>query len=292
MSKPIVLITDGDNLLHRAYHKFGGFTSQEGNPSSIIFGAPYLLRAMMVKVEPTKVVGVFDGGRDIERKKVLPGYKDREHREDFDYENFISQKNKVMGLFSYLGISVVWEKGKEADDLIYSLTRYYKAKGWYVVILSSDKDFHQLIDEDVSIFSPTKEAMITHKTYQRHLLYTPAHCVDWLIIDGDKSDKIPGYPGMGEKRIQAFFTQFNSIRAYLKSDVKGFMDREKLKTIYKRNRLLIDLAYFWKKFHKNLPIPWLYKDPIFNMIRVAHIAREYNVKTLLKPDFIKTFKDL
>lgn len=285
-----LLLVDGDNMLHRAYHQFGGFTSKGGAPSSMIFGLPYILRRMIVKFEPDTVLVCFDGGRHEKRLKTLPGYKDRDKRGDFDYESYVSQKEDVMELLCHLGCYVAHQVGQEADDLIYIATRKYSDHD--IVIVSSDKDFHQLISDTVSIYSPAKESVLTPSSLRRHVDYSPEQCVEYLILDGDKSDKIPGYPGMGEKRIKAFFLMYGSIKNYMAQDTRGFMERPKLKEVYKRNKLLIDLKYFWRKHNRKQQLPIKVDPPLFNAIKVAIIARKYNSTTLTKVDFIKTFKNI
>lgn len=281
-------------MLHRAYHQFGGFTSAEGAPSSMIFGFPYILRRMLIKFEPKMVISCFDGNRHEDRLAVLPTYKQREPREDFDHEAFTAQKQDMMQLLGFMGVHVAHKKGQEADDLIYMATRLYPE--FNIIIVSSDKDFHQLIDERVSVFSPSKESLLTPRNLQRQFNYTPEQVVDYLILDGDKSDKIPGFPGMGPKRIAAFLHDYGSIRNYLdKSRINPHLrgpNREQLVSIYKRNRTLIDLRYFWRKFNKRTKLPLLKEHPYFNMIEIAMVARKYNTKTLVRTDFITTFKEI
>lgn len=101
--QPVLLLIDGDNALHRALHKFGGFTSKEGAPSSMIFGFPYILRRALIKFEPDMVIAAFDGGRHEDRLAILPTYKLREHKEDFDYEAYVAQKEVVMNLMVNMG---------------------------------------------------------------------------------------------------------------------------------------------------------------------------------------------
>lgn len=285
-----LMIIDGDNLLYRAYFKFGGLSSKDGSPSGCIFGFPYILRSLLTKVHPTKVISAFDGGRHAARLAVLPGYKVREQKLGFDKEAFVSQKEVVMGLLPSLGVWVAQQKGLEADDIIYSLVRRYKSMGWKITIVSGDKDFHQLIDEDVEVYVPSKEVFLHTHTCKKYYGYTPEECVDYLILDGDKSDKIPGVPGMGDKTIRKFLDEFGSIQNYLNSGAKKYpkLTRE----LYLRNRLLIDLAYFFRKTGRIKHIPLTTESVRFNMIEVAKVARKYDANTLVKTEFIDGFKKL
>jgi len=289
-----ILIIDGDNLLHRAYHKFGGLVNQKGKPTSSIYGFPYILRSMVNKFKPDILYVAFDGGKHDKRVRVLPDYKKREHKADFDYEDFLHQKKVVIDLVFAFGAIVLHKKGMEADDLIYSLIKKEKLEEHYVTLVSSDKDFHQLLNHSIKIYNPFKDKLITIKNVKELYGYTSDQATDYLIIDGDKSDNIPGYPNMGPKRISDFFNDFNSIGSYLSSDSSHrIMEKSKLKEIYKRNKLLIDLRYFYLKFLRKEPLPYL--NGVNNKhkmltVHIAKICNIYDINTLLKPEFIETFK--
>lgn len=295
-NKGPVIIIDGDHMLHRAYYKFQGFTSKEGDSSSIIFGVPYLIRPLLIRFKPSRVICVFDGGRNKIRTDILPTYKQREHKEDFDVDAYIAQKAEVMVLVTALGCQVVHEKGQEADDLIYSVA--HSLAGNKLIIVSSDKDFHQLISDTVSVYSPAKEALLTTENLGRFFVYKNAQeALDFLILNGDKSDKIPGLRGMGEKRIRAFLDEFISIRLFLFTmrkfpETKTKYNPLEFSSVYKRNRLLMDLGYFWRKHNRYAVWSYNVKKPIFDMILIAKIARKYNSKTLVRTDFLQSFKEL
>ena len=289
--KNSILLIDGNNLLFRCYYKFAGMVSKSGTPSSMVFGYPYTLRSAINKFNPYMVINVFDGGKDNNRLGIHQDYKKREPKLGFDIEDFKVQKEMVMKLLLSLNNHVVWERYKEADDFIYSLVRKYKKK-YDIIIVSSDKDFNQLVEKGVTCFNPHKGISITHKNMKRHFGYDPYECVDWLILDGDSSDNIPGYKGLGPKTIRAFLDEHSSIKKYLKG---GFsfkrINNELLATVYKRNRYLIDLAYFYRKFNRKTSIPF-YGIPKFDRDKIWRISTNYDINTFLKTDFQKPFKKL
>lgn len=290
MNKNIVIL-DGDNLLHRAYHRFGEFASQDGKLSSMIFGAPFMVRHLITKLKPTTLIATFDGGSNPIRKKLLPEYRQRTQKLDFDVENFMAQKEIVKNLFMNLGIMVIWQEKTEADDWIYMLSRKYKNSN--VIIVSGDKDFHQLISDKVSIYYPSKEILITPKNLKNHFGYKPEETVDYLILTGDKSDKIPGYGGIGEKRARQFLDSAGSIKSFITNGAPGVkLDKAKLIEVYKRNRALIDLSYFYRKYNRKNKLPILNPDPVLNLPAVAKVARDYNITSFTKVDFMDGFKRL
>jgi len=294
MNRPIVIF-DGNNTLFRAYYKFTGMKSRNGSSTSCIYGLPYISRRIINKFDAEKVYMVFDGGKSEFRKNILPEYKKRDPKIGFDIDDFIAQKNVTMELLYYMGCFVVQKPGDEADDWICYLTNKFTRKGKQVVIISADKDFRQLLNENVMIYDPGKDLKITHKNIKRLVGYEANQCVDYLCLDGDSSDKIPGYPGMGEKRCLDFFNKYSSIKEYINSEDKlKLPEKSKLEIIYKRNRQLIDLQYYYRKFtRKEKSTPLLFKEkPIVNNLKVREISIKYNINTFLEPDFLKPFKNL
>lgn len=283
------MLVDGDNLLYRAFYKFGGLTSKDGTPSGCLFGFPYILRSLLTKVKPDQVICVFDGGRDKSRMEKLPGYKEREKKLGFDAQAFYNQKKWVMDLLPNLSCWVVWHEGMEADDLIHKVTRRYVKKDWEVVIISGDKDFHQLITDTVSVYQPNKEIFLTPKNLKHYTGYSPEECVDYLCLIGDKSDKIPGARGIGEKRARQFLDKYGSIRAYLNSGNKDYP--QVTKDVYNLNRYLIDLRYFYiknRQFMRGIPLTT--SQVMVNLIEVAKVSRKFNINTFIKIDFIDGYK--
>jgi DNA polymerase-1 len=284
-----ILLIDGNNMMHRAYYKFGGLSSNSAGSSSMVFGVPYILKSLITKFKPIRVIAIFDGSRNKGRLKALPSYKEREKKEDFDYEVFDSQRNDLLILLEALGVGVVRINGQEADDIIYMFARKFKDKR--VTIVSADKDFHQLITPNLRVYSTGKDILLDEDNLVDHFNYNPKQVVDYLILDGDKSDKIPGLKGMGEKRIKDFINQYGSIKAYLNSNTPGKVNRDTLKPIYKLNRYLIDLAYFYRKENRGLKLNYGVRGK-FNEPTITKVCRKYNIRVILQPDFLKTFSQL
>ena len=286
-----ILIVDGNNLLFRCYFKFAGMFSKSGKPSSVLFGYPYVLKSLITKFKPYKVYNVFDGSRSKKRLEILPTYKQKDPKLGLDIEDLRNQKSLLMKILPAFNTYVVWEKYQEADDLIYLLTRKLKDK-YDLIIVSSDKDFNQLITPTIICHNPNKGIEITEKNIKHRFGYEPHQCVDYLIMDGDSSDNIPGYKGMGEKRITDFLNQYASIAYYLSNNLQyKKLNNALLAEVYKRNKYLIDLAYYYRKFNRGKKVPYIGK-PKFDRNKIWRFASIYDINTFNKKDFLQTYKTL
>lgn len=286
--KSRILLVDGDNLCHRVYHKFKGLTSKAGKDSTLMYGVPYLLLSYIKKLNADRIFVAFDGGRSIERRKVLPTYKEREINLSLDYDAFSSQKDLLKYNLPSLGVGTIFGPKMEADDLIYTMIKQL-GKEHYFTIISSDKDFTQLIGQGVSIYNPFKEMVINPLNCKKVMGYTPQQAVDYLILDGDKSDKIPGVRGMGPVKISQFLSEFESIEEYLEAP-KGNWPFQAIKEAYERNNILINLRLYYHKFGKKDKPTTLY--PAFNKASIQPIFSDYNINLLNNTENLSHFKKL
>ncbi len=289
--KERVVLIDGRNLLYRSHFSHIGLASK-GKSTSAIFGYPNILKSIIWKLKPKKVYVVWDGKKSARRMEILPDYKRREKpRLGFDYEDFDRQEKVVRQILKYLGISQVYHPRMEADDLIYALSERYKKKR-NVYIVSSDKDFDQLLCSRVRIWNDKENKLITHKNCKKIKGYTPEQCVSFLALTGDKSDNIPGYKGIGEAKAKQFLEQFNTIEEFLGGANNGFKGIEayKLKEVWKINKEMIDLAYHWHHNCRHIvPTDWFIK-PDFNIEAFKELAKKYSMDSLKKSIFVDEFK--
>jgi len=271
----------------------------DGLKTSIVYGMPYIAESVIRRLKPQQVVFTFDGGRSPFRTGLLSTYKDRDKKLGFDYEDFMRQKDLGRDLFRAFGIAVAYHKGYEADDIIAMITRRAQKANWDVVIVSGDKDFNQLISKpeegsgEVSIYNTTKNSIVDYKNLKSITGYEPHETVDYLCLLGDDSDKIPGYPGIGPKKALQILEEFGSVEHLLRSGGKfGKVDMPKLKEVWERNKKLIDLRYFYRKFLIKEPVPWMDEFPEYNEKNIKRICSSCEINSFLHPQFLNTFKKL
>lgn len=289
-----LIIFDGNHLLYRAYYKFMNLKTLEGTKTSIIYGVPYIIESLIRRLMPTEVITVFDGSKKSEfRLTIAPNYKKRDKKLGWDAEDFFNQRDISIMMLQCLGIKVARREDLEADDVIAMITRRYVKKGYDVIIVSGDKDFNQLISDQVSVFNVSKGKMLTKLNLQSLLGYKPEQTVDYLSLRGDESDNIDGYHGIGEKKALNLLDTYGSIKSFLKTDDKfGKVDKVKLKELMKRNKKLIDLKYYYRKFLRKDSIPFLNPEPELDEEQFRIFCGMYETNSFLKKQFIKTYKNL
>ena len=291
--KERVVLVDGRNLLYRAHYSHNGLQSK-GESTSAIFGFPSILKSIIWKLKPKKIYVVWDGRKSERRMELCPGYKRRDKPKlGFDYEDFDRQERAVKEILISLGISQVYHPRMEADDLIYALSERYKIKR-NVYIVSSDKDFDQLLCPRVRIWNDKDNKLITHKNCKKVKGYHPHQCVSYLALTGDKSDNIVGYKGIGEKKAIQFLEKHETIEQWLYDNeniepIKG-IEPEKLEAIWKVNKEMIDLAYHWEWNCRHIVIKDCFIRPEYSLEKFKKLAKKYSMDSLKKSIFVNEFK--
>ena len=171
-------------------------------------------------------------------------------------EESASMKRQMFGLgelLSSLPVSIMIYDGIEADDVIAYITTQLKKEDEKVVIMSSDKDFLQLVNKDVSVYSPSKKKIYNIPEVVEEFGIHPHNFVNFRMIDGDKSDNLDGLPGLGLKTIIKNFPILAEEEVQTTESLLEFIKEQPKKTkaydlfennleILKRNRKLMQLS--------------------------------------------------
>ena len=282
MSKKVILI-DSNHAAHRSYNSMRNL-SFNGKKTSVVFGYMNILFSSVGIYKPNKIEAIWDppsGGRHPERIKIKADYKKREKRIDFDFEDFQRQCRDCRKMVNSLGIAQLMKDGQEADDLIFKRAMKYAKKGWDVLILSGDKDFNQLVSPQIKIHNPNK-GLIHHKNFKKLIgVETPEQFVDYLSMDGDKSDNIPGVRGYGEVTILKFLKKWGSLKEFAILGTKE-KDYDKIIEATGVSKALIDLNWF-NKYKNKAKVDKTYyidedKKPIKNLKRYKKLCLKFGLK--------------
>lgn len=293
MARKRVLLIDGENILHQSFHKFEKLKSTDGKPSGAIFGFFKSLHMYLDRFNPDDVYITFDNGHSPLRDKLLPNYKGHRVNISYDRESLIKQKMIILKILRYLRIKYLFDKNKkslyEGDDLLAYLYFKVLSPEWLITIVSSDKDFNQLLRTDrVKIFNPRKEEYIRQTNCESIFGYTPYETVDYLSLVGDSSDDIPGVPGIGPVKARKFLDKWQSIDKYLELNTDP-----KIQEIYNRNKQLIDLKWFVDNHVLNLDdVLKQYTRTNINYNKFKEICIEYSFNSFMTDIFVEPFKNL
>ena len=250
-----VMIVDGLNMFIRC---FGAVPTlnDDGEHVGGVTGFLLSLGALIRKNKPTRVLVVFDGKGGSHRRKQmysgykegrtgltkvnrLVGYEDLENQQESMKKNF----NLLIKYLDLLPIDLCYIDHIEADDVMAYAAKHIFDKE--VMIISSDKDFLQLVNDRISVYLPTKKKWMK-KEDVKELYGVPSHnLVYYRIFDGDKSDNIPGVRGIGPKTIvnKLDFLQSEELTIDTMFDMVSEMDDEKLKNKILENTDVLKLKY-------------------------------------------------
>ena len=203
-----VVVIDALNMYFRAYIVDPSL-STNGQPIGGLKGFLKIMQKLIRETQPDKVVVCWDGkGGSTKRKSMSKGYKDgrkpirlnrtiRNLSEAQEVENKIWQQTRLFEYLNSLPIIQLVLDGVEADDIISSVVQHSSLDGWQKVIVSSDKDFFQLCDEETILLRPIqKEVLNKNSIVEKHGIH-PLNFAVARAIAGDKSDNLPGVQGGG-----------------------------------------------------------------------------------------------
>jgi len=289
--KKKIIVIDGQHLSYRAYYRFRGYRTSEGLASGLAYGVPFMVESLVRRFRADEVHIAFDQSKSDYRLAILPGYKDRPKKIDFDYKSFKSQLTDTMHILESMGCIVYY--GGEADDTLYRIVRKQRKNPVYITLVSGDKDFVQMLAPKykhkyvLKIYNPNKDVIVTPQNSLALYGYTPQECVDYLVLDGDKSDKVPGVRGYGKVKIRKFLDEHGSIEKYLSE-----WEDSNIQEAYIRNSRLIDLDLYYHEMGKDEPLNRLNKTPHYSQGAINKFAKKYELKVVLKEQFKATMGGL
>src|SRR3954469_9876430 len=197
------LLIDGFNLAYRCFHALPELTSSKGFPTGALHGWVKSLWMLMGQEKPDATLVFFDLGESQDRLALLAEYKaQRKPMPDPLRQQIepIKQLTRAMGL---AGIEV---DGVESDDPLAAEAVTLARQGHDVLIVSSDKDFAQVVDDRIKIMLPPPSAnpklgwrLLDAAGVQEKFGVPPSQIADYLALVGDTSDNIPGIDGVGPK---------------------------------------------------------------------------------------------
>jgi|TARA_B110000977_G_scaffold33810_1_gene45057 5'-3' exonuclease len=241
-----ILMIDGLNLFFRNFAILN-MVNPDGVHIGGLGGFFRSLGAMIRQMQPTQVYVVFDGaGSSNNRKNLLPEYKsgrdlqritnwDAFDDKDDEDDAKVDQMVRIIQYLKTLPVKVVTLDKVEADDIIAYLSDVTpQKKEDKVFIVSSDKDFLQLINENVIVYRPMEKEYYTVDTVIEKFKMSPNNFILYKTLMGDNSDKVAGIKGLGEKKLYKLFPELTTQEMTLEDIYNISVKRLKENVIYAR----------------------------------------------------------
>ncbi len=226
-----LLILDSNSLLNRAFYAIPELTTTDGTHTNAVYGFANMLFKMKEELKPDYIVAAFDKKGPTFRHKEYEEYK--AGRKKMPPE-LAEQFPIVKDMLDLLSISKYEIDGFEADDIIGSLAKYAEKNDIEVYIVTGDKDALQLASNNINVVITKKgvseTAKYNYETFVQEFGVTPTQFIDVKGLMGDKSDNIPGVPGVGEKTAYKLIQTYGSVEEVLNNidNISGKKIKENL----------------------------------------------------------------
>lgn len=281
MDRKLLLGIDFNNILFSSFYG-ESLINSKGQNVNAIKGFFFRIKNLIETFNPDYLIMANDIGREKTfRRKLYKNYKSqRKPRND----DLIFQLQQTLKLTSLLGYPIINNELYEADDILGMVSKYTTEQDMDMIIISSDKDLYQLVNENVFIFSPRNKELIDLDWLYNKYKLTPQRWIDFKILTGDSSDNIPGIGGIGEvtalkllnqyKDIDDIYQNLNKIKPVLKDK---FIQKESFIPII-RELVTIIIDYNKINFHPNMiERSEVFPNEIFQTIQELEIPSLHNI---------------
>jgi len=287
-----ILLVDGLNTFFRAFMAVPSLNDNGlhvGGIAGFLQSIGYAIKTL----NPTRVIIVFDGnGGSMKRRKIYPEYKAKrvtKLRYNRSYEeltdagqedrNIQTQLMRIVDYLNTLPVTTISVDHVEADDTIAYLAQDYFKDSNKVYIMSSDKDFLQLVNDKIYVWSPTKKRMYGCAEILTEYGISCENFINYRILTGDESDNIDGIHGSGLKTVLKCFPQLKDHTEYTLNDLYAYSEANKKKyklyntilenkSIMERNRELMQLKNTQLQSFTQLRVNEVLNKPVNKINRI------------------------
>jgi DNA polymerase-1 len=296
-----VLIIDGLNTFIRCWSSIPTM-NEDGDHVGGVTGALKSIGYAIRQTQPTRVVVVFDGkGGSQRRKKVFGEYKAqrdsnklRVNRAYADLMNDEDERESMKRQFVWLNemlhglpITTMIYDGVEADDIMAYITTQILKEDEQAVIMSTDKDFLQLVNDTTIVWSPTKKKMYNTSLVKEEFGIESKNLLLYRVLDGDKSDNIPGVYGCGIKTLVKRFPEITEDEQISVDDLFQLCET-KVEETKGKIKIYKDILESKKQILLNQDLMQLHDVDISGQIKMKVLDRfNEEIQPLNKMDFMK-----
>ena len=226
-----IILLDGNSLSYRAFYAMPALKNKKGLYTNSVYGFTLMLERILEDTKPKYALVAFDKGKETFRHKSYEAYKGTRDKTPTE---LVEQFGYVRELIESYGIKYEEHLDYEADDIIGSYAKIAEKAGLEVIIVSGDKDLTQLASDNITVYY-TKRGVTEIDYYTPEFInekygLTPQQIIDMKGLMGDKSDNIPGIPGVGEKTAIKLLTEYENVENVLENidNISGKKLKERL----------------------------------------------------------------
>lgn len=278
-----IVIIDGNSLINRAFYALPPLTTKEGQHTNAIYGFMTMLFKVMEEYRPQYIGVAFDKKAPTFRHKEYDAYKAGRKKMPPELAEQMEPLKEVLDALNIYRIEI---EGFEADDLIGTLAKYCEGRDFESLIVTGDKDALQLASNKTKILI-TKKGISNLEIYDDKKVFedfevTPLQFIDLKGLMGDKSDNIPGIPGVGEKTAIKLIKEFGSIENLVENSHQIFADklREKIQDNVQQAILSKRLATIVTNVPVEMSVESLRVEE-FDKSKILEIFKKYEFNSLI-----------
>src|SRR5262249_31566492 len=246
---PVLTLIDASGYIFRAYHALPALSTSKGVPTNAVYGFTRMLLKTLRERSPTHVALAFDKESRLGRQAIDPTYKANRGGPP---PELVPQFGLIRRVVNALNMPVLEFEGWEADDVIGTLVGRAREHGFRVLVVTADKDFIQIVDQDVELYDPMLEKSTGPAEVKQRLGIDPSQMRDYLALIGDAIDNIPKVPGIGPKTALELLQQFGSVENLLARLPE--LKKPKIKEALEANAAQLRRAKELVTFRTDLPL--------------------------------------
>ncbi len=274
-----LILIDGSAYLYRAFYALPPLQNNQGQETGAIHGFIKAINKIIQDYKPTNIAVVFDPKGKNFRHDIYPEYKANRSKMPKELSSQIPILYTALDL---IGLRPIIKDGVEADDIIGTFARKFSKEGIKIEIFSGDKDFAQLVNKNINIINPVNFERLDEKGIEKKYEISPRYFIDYLSLMGDKSDNIPGVPGIGSKTAIKIINEYKTIDNIIK---ESKMIKGKVGSSIQNNIEKLLLSKSLATIKCDVDLPYVIDDLVKKNTKteeLLNLYRELDFKSLIK----------
>lgn len=273
-----IVLIDTFGLFFRMFYAMSALKSSDGKPSGMVFGMANFILNLQKDFAADGVVFALDSGGETKRHEILPDYKANRQSPPSELKEQIPV---CIEMIEKMGFCCVKQQGYEADDIIASFVKRYE-NDHKICIVTTDKDLHQLINKNVTIFNPAKKEVMDEVKTKLKFGVSPSQIRDYLALCGDASDNIPGVSGIGPTTAKKLLNEVGDLDFILANI--NLVKSTRTKNLLFEGAQMAQISKRLATLFDNLPLPPLENSapPSEPFSKIDDILQSYSLQSIVQ----------